>query len=352
MTWKQTDKLKNTLSISYIESHVMPWVIRGFNDVYVMDPVTGKSAWNVKLEGDHTFGYKSVIVTDDAVVVSAHRNENPKDVRLMAFSLNMGKPLWERKIAWGLGENFGGLLQKGPFVVFIEKDTLVPELLIMEAATGKVVQKVQGIMVPASGVTQQGPYSAVIAGDHAYFCSEQGLYKAVIGISKPTLSLVKSEKPEFISAASGQICLLESESYDVVLIDGHDQRELGRVLLPEPLVASNLILCRDSHNNAQAIVLLKEGQGMALVDFKKGKVLWQAGYEEKWHISNAIMTPHCLVIAIFQGGHRQVLCLDCLTGSKMAEMKPEQGIWLDMMHWRDGKLLIDNTQGAHIFQWQ
>lgn len=103
MEWKQIGILKEVcLTISNIDTDSIPWAVRGYNCVYAVDPKTYETLWAAKLEGDLSFGDRSLVVANDHVIVSAHRNEDRGNVWLSAFELKTGQLAWERKVGWTL----------------------------------------------------------------------------------------------------------------------------------------------------------------------------------------------------------------------------------------------------------
>lgn len=354
MNWLQTNRINNSSGISCIDSRATPWIVRGFNDVYAVDPFSGERIWHVDLTGDHSFGYKSVITAGNAVIVTAHQDKDPLIIWMSAFSLKTGRFLWERKLAWRLNDNFGGILQWKECVLFIENNSLSPSLYILDGGTGKQVLQGGAIAVTPCGISQEGPHTSCIIGNYAYFCTSQGLYFADIGKSDLSLEKCTGGNPAFLSAASGHLCYLDRERYEIVLFDGRIQQEMSRVLLPEPLVAENMILSDDTPDSTKAIVLLKKGQGLARVDFKNNHLVWHTGHSEKWYVSNAALTPFCIVVSVLQlhDGINRIFNLDYETGQILSEMQADMGLWEQYLHWTNDFLLIDNTQGASLFKWE
>jgi outer membrane protein assembly factor BamB len=355
MTWKQVAVLRDVVSTSYVATTFDALIIRCFDCLHAVDPSTFKIKWQVKFEEGMAAGYKPVVVAGGKVLTATHKSGAVDDVWIMAFELETGQMAWERKTGWRLNDNWGGLLVEGDIVAFVESASPEPCFVALNARTGKTVQKTGGVEVPTSGISQRGPYSAVVSEGYAYFRTKgEGLYRCRIGEEGVALTQVTQETPRYVDAGAGNVyCLLKKAVEEVVCLEGKSGKELGRITLPDYVSSKNMgyLASLDGGRKRQVALTLGKGQGVALVDFDVNDVLWHMGEEEGWHIVHVTATPHGLVVVNLGADANQIFCLDRLTGRKVAAL-PDDVLWGSIVYWVDNALMVDHDLGARLFKWE
>jgi hypothetical protein len=220
---------------------------------------------------------------------------------------------------------------------------------MLDGVTGETIGTLPGVDAAISGCSQSAPRSAAVAGGYAYFITRRdGLWRIALDMSEDVFSQVTENRPFVVN--SDDRCLYYAFRGEVVRLDGASGRESARVTLPKGVLTKRIVPLDGFDDKEQVALLLDNGQGMVLVDFKTNDVLWRAG-EGAWYVTHVAATPYGLV-ATLHGFRMPAVFLDRSTGETKTELPREEGRWGGLVSWMGDVLFISHSRGGRVFEWQ
>lgn len=323
------------------------WVFRGLKELFGWDPVHNKIIWKVLLKGDEGFGYRDLIKLDEIVITSAHKDSDPENVWIKAFKSKSGQLVWEKKVKWRLNSYFGGLnIIKGQLVII--EDLKSPQLIIINADTGKVSSKLAVDLVPTR--------SAVLGESLFYACPKKGLFKFSLNQKDKLIKILEGDLTSVISRGNQLYALARFKEDDltpsVVWFNNIESKKFKQLKLPgKPLPVEMSIIPTSKDNPHQLLLIPGKNNGICMVDFELKKVLWHQGQKQGWHVRGAVWTPYGVVISVRRKGRRELLSLDSSTGEILGTILAKRPP-THILYWKEPYLVVDTSlYSPEIFKW-
>lgn len=351
MSWSLGSKLDVDGGVFWVSQNGPAHFLRAFTGLYHFDLAQrAKQIWSYPLQDDHAFSYKTVVITDQAIITTTHRNKKSDNVWLVALHPESGKLLWERRLVWRLNNDLGGVYGAGRRVAFIE-DPKKPQLFVLDAASGEVVHTAKGVKPFGGALSQHSAQYGALLDKWLYYAVEgDGLYRADLSSAKPELERIIEDDIRAVVDAAPYLYLQQSTSsgLGLVLIDGKTGQEQARMLLPTDWQVDNVRPALPERLG-QVFVFLADKGGLALVDIKQQRVCWHIGVEEAWQVYDVADTPHAAVATVFAGDSKQMITINTQNGEwqPLSEHPPA-----DTLYWTGKQLISSSAFETLVLCWK
>jgi hypothetical protein len=351
MPWSSWSKLDTHAGVFWVGHRGTEHFLRTFTGVSRFDLTqTAKQIWSHPFQDDHAFSYKPVVLTDQAIVTTTHRNKKPDNVWLVALDPQSGKLLWERRLAWRLNRVLGGIYGTGQRIAFIE-DEKNPQLFVLDATTGAVIHTGKGVKPLGGAIAQRSGQAGALIDNWLYYAVMQdGLYRADISSDKPELKRVVEDDIRIVIGETPYLYLRQwtSSGQGLISLDGLTGQERGRITLPSDWEIDNVRPARSAHPGYVFVFFANSG-GLALVDVEQQRVCWHIGIEEGWQVTDVVDTPHSTVAAFVSAVQPRLASINLQTGewSLLADDLPA-----DMVYWTGENLISSNSFEVAVLRWK
>ena len=342
MTWiKHPHNLPNR-PVKNLCAEAQPWLIRGSEFLCAYDDQTQRILWQSDLSADHAFAGKHIIRIGKVAVTSTHLESDPRKVALSAFSQLSGELLWQSPVDWKLSSYMGGLQRIDQSLLVIQ-GLEIPRLTWIDPLTGAISATASGAPSVLTGLSVKNKVF--------YTSLEAGLYQVDKGISLLIDGSTRRVRGcgDTVYALSKLSDGQKTASISWFAVDSPQQQE--QFSLPFQSKLPNLNIVTTAATTPELVVVLcREGHGISLIDLAARKILWQVAQDEQWIPSNALWTPHGLIVTTKGRRERGIRCIDVNSGAFLpapaVENKPNLNLY-----WTGDKLLVDTMFGLEVFTW-
>ncbi len=358
--WKDIKNFETQRSIFKVLTKEHLWFFRTFRQVIAWDIRKEQPEWIFNLAGDDGFGYRDLVRFTNVLITSAHRDDDSKNVWLLAISIDTGQLLWERKIAWTSRGVFWGLnmLDRGNLII-AEGSGKQPNLLWINSKTGESIKEQSTESLIGLSANSVARYENTLYNSRI----NRGLYKLRFSQDNVNSEALWRGSATRVQINGRHLYALGSKQTEngnpfAFWLDARTSEEISQISLE--IYTTNLSSMSIFATDVPHLLLLSpntrpHNEGLALLDLDQRDVRWHVG-KDQWHITNAICTPHGIVavggVSNDKGGYidKKIVCVDLETGLLLDApyvKHPE----MTQLYWEQDKLLIGTLTGAKGFIW-
>lgn len=319
--------------ISDIAETKTHYVLRGARAIYFMDKESRTITHTIPLAIDHEFGYKLLEANKEACFVVVHcESQSKEDVfgdptkpHLQSFStqgLN-----WSYALSgWSIGANYGGVFLFDERLVFTEKQEGDLVTVVLDAATGEVLQKTAGHRYRHHSGNHLGMLQSLKDSKHKriyHTVNSEGLYVTDLQSKELSTRLLLSYRPKTLAQNEDFIyChgFKDDKTYFFV-IDKISHTVKEEIIVDDKINIEQIIASNDSNY----LLLMHEDCSVSGFDLLNKEIKWKIAQERKTKIYQGVIDKNNLGYLFWKKPSTFIDIVNIQTGEVLQNIQPVKG---------------------------